>query len=140
MNDHHELRFRFLDWLDISAEFLGGVTMRLVTLFAIVTALCAQTGTVTLTWDPKPAGQTWQKVRVYERSGTAPDFVYTQKAEVSGIETTATVQNVTPGVHTYVARSVDGWESVDSNASATPAEPTAPSGLKITVTVVVTVP
>lgn len=109
--------------------------MRLIVLFAITTALMAQTGTVTLTWDAMPTGQTWKQVRVYERTGTAAPFAYTKVAEVAGDQVSATVQNVTPGMHTYVVRSVDGWESVDSNTASTNAVPSSPNGLKVSVTV-----
>lgn len=88
---------------------------------------------VTLQWD-RPGGETWTSVRIYERVGAAYNLV----AEVTGDLTQATVRNVTPGVHTYVARSVNVWESADSNTASTPAQPTPPGSLRtITVTVVV---
>lgn len=100
--------------------------MRLIALFAFATALWAQaTGSVTLTWDPMPAGQTWKAIRIYEVNGTT----YTQVAEVGPDQTSVRI-NAVPGRHDYVARSVDGWESDDSNVASTPAKPNSPGNTK----------
>lgn len=107
--------------------------MRLI-IALLLFALTASASDVILTWDPMPAGQSWTHVRIYERTGAAAPYTYTRKAEVTGDKTTATIADVAPGVHVYVARSVNGWESVDSNPSSTPDVPTAPS-LTVTVTI-----
>jgi hypothetical protein len=99
-------------------------------------ALSASAADVILTWNPMPAGQSWTQVRIYERTGTAGAYTYARKAEVTGDKTTATISDVVPGVHTYVARSyvTGGWESVDSVPASTPDVPIAPS-LTVTVTI-----
>ena len=82
-----------------------------------------------------PAGQSWQAIRIYEISRTT----YTKMAEVAGNVTTASLQNVMPGKHVYVARSFDGtWESADSNQISTPPIPAVPTNLKFTVTITIT--
>ncbi len=92
-------------------------------------AFAQQTGTVTFTWDPMPAGQNWQQVRIYERFGSQAPYTYAKVAEVPGNQITATVQGVSAGKHTYIARSVDGWESDDSQATSTPPKPNPPGNL-----------
>ncbi len=79
---------------------------------------------VTLAWDPMAVSP--PNVRIYERTGQA----YSLVAEVAGTVTTATVPNVAPGVHYYIARSADGSrESADSNmVMATVAGETPPGG------------
>ena len=93
---------------------------------------------VTLAWDARVGGEAWQNVRAYEKVGTT----YTRVGEVAGAVTTLTIPNVVPGVHTYIVRSfATPWgESVDSNAVSTPGPAVAPSGLKVTVVVTVTIP
>jgi hypothetical protein len=84
--------------------------------------------TLTFAWDPKPADQNWSKVRLYEKSGTT----YTLLIEVAGTATQATVTNVAPGAHSFVARSFDGtWESGDSNVVVTGPVPNPPGNFKI---------
>lgn len=84
------------------------------------------TGTVVLTWDPPPPGQTWEKVRIYERLGTAPNYTYVRVAEVDGKETKATIERVPAGEHYYVARSFDIWESENSNVARVGPQPVPP--------------
>ena len=96
---------------------------------------------ITFVWDPAPAGQTWTKVRLYERTGTTSPYGYALKGEVAGAATTITITGVAPGAHTYIARSYDGqWESADSNTASTGAVPTTPGNIRITVIVNVQVP
>jgi hypothetical protein len=86
--------------------------------------------TLTFAWDPMPADQNWTKVRLYEKSGTT----YTLLVEVAGTATQATVTNVTPGAHSFVARSFDTdgtWESGDSNVVVTGPVPNPPGNIKI---------
>lgn len=95
-----------------------------------------QAADITFAWDPMPAGQQWEKVRLYERTGTAGNYQYTLKGEVDGNLTTMTIPGVTPGTHTFIARSyANSWESADSNTVTTGPVPQAPSGIKITVVV-----
>jgi hypothetical protein len=97
---------------------------------AIVLLVAASTYAATLTfaWDPMPPDQNWTKVRLYEKSGTT----YTLLEEVDGTETQATVPNVIPGAHSFVARSFDGiWESGDSNVVTTGPVPNPPGNFKI---------
>jgi len=99
---------------------------------------------ITLTWDI-PEGQTWQSVRIYEKDGDGKGgILYALKSEVPGTQTQATITNVTPGVHVYVARSVaQPWgESVDSNTASTDPANIPPDKFRIlsTVTVEVVVP
>jgi hypothetical protein len=89
--------------------------------------LTAAAATVTLAWDPAPAGQSWQKVRIYEKGAAG----YVLLVEVAGDATTAQI-SVVPGAHAWVARSFDGvWESSDSNTVTTGPVPTSPGGLRI---------
>jgi hypothetical protein len=94
----------------------------------LLVASSLQAASITFQWDAKPSGQTWTKVRVYEKMGTT----YTLLIEVNGTETQATAANVTPGSHAFVARSFDGvWESADSNTVTTGTPPTAPGNFRI---------
>lgn len=103
--------------------------------FLCIFEVGSQSHSVVLTWDPMPVGQSWKQVRIYERAVDASGgFVYTLRAEVAGDQTTATIKNVVPGPHTYVARSVDGWESVDSTPASV-GQPDSPAQLKVTITV-----
>jgi hypothetical protein len=89
--------------------------------------------TLTFEWDPMPAGQNWTRVRLYEISGA----VYTLLTEVDGTETRATV-DITPGEHSFVARSFDDvWESGDSNVVTTGPVPESPGNFRV-LTVVLT--
>ena len=93
----------------------------------LLLAATATAATVTLAWDPAPAGQAWQKIRIYEKGATG----YTLVTEVAGDAATAQI-SVVPGPHSWVARSYDGiWESGDSNAVTTGPVPAAPGGLRI---------
>ena len=105
--------------------------------FLFLCASIAQAADITFTWDPMPAGQNWQQVRIYEKMTTT----YNKVAEVPGNQTTATVKNVVPGRHEYIARAYDGtWESDDSNSVVTPPIPASPTNIKATITVSITVP
>jgi hypothetical protein len=107
---------------------------RVITAAVLFMLMSASTYAATLTfaWDPKPADQTWTKVRLYEKSGTT----YTLLIEVAGTAIQATVTNITPGAHSFVARSFDGtWESGDSNVVTTGPVPNPPGNFK-TLTVV----
>lgn len=89
----------------------------------LLMAISAYVATLTFAWDSKPADQNWTKVRLYEKSGTT----YTLLIEVAGTATQAMVTNVTPGGHSFVARSFDGtWESGDSNVVVTGPVPNPP--------------
>lgn len=106
-------------------------------------ASLATAADVTLAWDPAPADQTWDLVRIYEKNGDGTGgILYEMKAEVPGTQTQATIANVTPGVHIYVARSVaQPWgESSDSNEAKTPLSATPPGRLRVTVTVEIDAP
>ncbi|NLT67273.1 MAG: hypothetical protein GXX84_11785 [Acidobacteria bacterium] len=108
----------------------------LIGLLLLASTGAAQAADITFAWDPAPPGQNWEKVRLYERTGNPGAYVYTLKGEVAGTLTTMTITGVTPGAHTYVARSyAGGWESVDSNEVNTGPVPSSPSGIKITVIV-----
>ena len=94
---------------------------------------------ITLTWDAMPAGQSWTAVRAYELSLTGQ--AYTKVGEVVGTVTSFKVIGATGTAHTYIVRSFDGTnESVDSNSVIVPALPTPPTGLKYTITVVLSGP
>ncbi len=98
---------------------------RILSAAALLLLMAASTYAATLTfaWDPMPADQNWTKVRLYEKS----DMTYTLLIEVAGTATQATVINVAPGAHSFVARSFDGaWESGDSNVVVTGPVPSAP--------------
>jgi hypothetical protein len=103
---------------------------RIVSAAVLFMLMSASTYAATLTfaWDPKPVDQNWAKVRLYEKSGTT----YTLLIEVAGTATQATVTNVTPGAHSFIARSFDGtWESGDSNVVTTGPVPNPPGNFKI---------
>jgi hypothetical protein len=102
---------------------------RILYVAAIFLFMAASTYAATLTfqWDQMPTDQNWTKVRLYEKSGTT----YTLLVEVAGAATQATVTNVTPGAHSFVARSFDGtWESGDSNVVVTGPVPNPPGSFK----------
>lgn len=91
-------------------------------------AVSTYAATLTFAWDHKPADQNWAKVRLYEKLGST----YTLLVEVAGTAIQATVTSVTPGAHSFVARSFDGtWESGDSNVVATGPVPNPPGNFKI---------
>lgn len=94
--------------------------------------LCA--ADIKLAWDAPT--ETWQYVRIYERTGASAPYAYVKVAEVPGDQTEATVTGVIPGPHTYIARAVNFWEGPDSNAVSTPPVPGAPT-VHITITIVV---
>ena len=103
---------------------------RILSIAAVILLAAASTyaATLTFSWDPKPSDQNWTNVRLYEKSGTT----YTLLIEVAGTATQATVMNVLPGAHSFVARSFDGtWESGDSNVIVTGPVPNPPGNLKI---------
>jgi hypothetical protein len=103
---------------------------RILSAAALLLLMAASTYAATLTfaWDPKPTEQNWTKVRLYEKSGTT----YTLLIEVAGTATQATVTSITPGAHSFVARSFDGtWESGDSNVVVTGPVPNPPGNFKI---------
>jgi hypothetical protein len=103
---------------------------RILSIAAVILLAAASTyaATLTFTWDPEPSDQHWTKVRLYEKSGTT----YTLLVEVAASATQATVTNVTPGGHAFVARSFDGtWESGDSSAVITGPVPNPPGNFKI---------
>jgi hypothetical protein len=75
-----------------------------------------------------PSDQNWTKVRLYEKSVTT----YTLLIEVAGTETQATITNIAPGAHSFVARSFEGtWESGNSNVVVTGPVPNPPANFKI---------
>jgi hypothetical protein len=110
---------------------------RLFFILFMLLAVSAVAADATFAWDAAPAGQTWEKVRIYERVGAAPPYIYNLKAEVAGNLTTAVVQGVSPN-QMYVARSyASGWESPDSNAVSTGSVPSAPGNMRITIVITV---
>jgi hypothetical protein len=115
----------------------------LLLLFFLFLSTIALSATVTLAWDPMPAGQAWTKVLIYEQIGVAP-YTYTLVGQTPTVvpptaPLTTTSFAATTGTHTYVARASNGQsESVNSNAVqgiilATPSSPT-------TITITITVP
>lgn len=98
-------------------------------------AVPAMAATVTLAWDPMPAGQSWTGVTAYEQIGT----VYTQVAKVTGTPPASTLSfQATTGTHTYVVRSTNGQsESPNSNSvqGIILSTPTTPTTITITITV-----
>jgi hypothetical protein len=107
-----------------------------VTIVCLLMAASTYAATLTFAWDPKPADQNWTKVRLYEKSSTT----YTLLIEVAGTAIQATVANVTPGAHSFVARSFDGtWESGDSNVVVTSPVPNPPGNFKILTVVLASV-
>jgi hypothetical protein len=88
----------------------------LFTVALLLFALPALAADVPLFWDTN-TGPAYDKVRIYERTGTAGNYVYTMKIEVAGTVTTATVTGLSPGTHYLVARGyIAPIESVDSNS------------------------
>jgi len=101
----------------------------------LVIASPAAAADVKLAWDPMPAGEAWTEVRIFEV--ISYDFVL--KATVPATQTTATVQNVSIGTHSYVARSFNGTqESLNSNTASTTILP-RPSAPVLRIDVVITV-
>lgn len=88
-------------------------------------------GTVSLAWDPNPAAE---EVTAYTvREGTS--VVWGPKPG-----TAATLEGVAPGVHTYTLTASNSWgESSPSSPVSTPPAPSVPGGLRVTVTVDVTI-
>ena len=111
---------------------------RILSAAALILLMAASTYAATLTfaWDPMSPDQNWTKVKLYEKSGAT----YTLLVEVAGTATQATVTNVTPGAHSFVARSFDGtWESGDSNVVVTGPVPNPPGNFKILTVVLASV-
>jgi hypothetical protein len=115
-----------------------------VVLLMFALPIIAQAATVTLAWDPMPAGQAWTKVQAYERTGTITPYTYVKVGETPSVVPPAAPVNTLAfqaaiGTHTYIVRSTNGQsESGDSNAVqgiilATPSSPT-------TITITITVP
>jgi hypothetical protein len=100
----------------------------------LLLAASAMAADVKLSWDA--GDSTWTSVRIYERTGTAPNFTYAKVGEALGSATEITLTGVTPGVHVYVARAFNTWESGDSNTAATPPIPAVPLGLKYLIIIV----
>jgi hypothetical protein len=100
----------------------------LIILALLLCATQAFAADVTLKWDPMPAGQAWEKVRIYEMVGTA----YSLKAEVAGSATQATIANVPIGTHVYIARAYQATlESPDSNTASKSFGPSSPMNFVI---------
>lgn len=75
---------------------------------------------VNLAWDPRPASDSRTFVRIFERTGAAAPYIYTQVAQVAEPATSFTLATVSPGIHVYVVRGYNGQgESPDSNAVTT---------------------
>lgn len=107
-------------------------------LFLLAFSTFAAAATVTLAWDPMPAGQAWTQVRAYERTGATAPYTYNLVATVAcpgcvGVS----IPNVAAGTHTYVVRSTDGIsESLDSSSvqGTILSVPNPPSTITITIT------
>lgn len=85
---------------------------------------------VTATWTPNAAAEGVTKYRLYQDGALVGEPT----------ASTFTVQNVTPGVHSYQVSAVNVWgETAKSAAVATPPGASVPSGLTITINVSVTV-
>jgi hypothetical protein len=102
-------------------------------LFLLVGLLClsipAIADQITLTWNAKPADQTWTEVRIYEKLSAV---AYNSIATVPGDQTTVTFNVADKAAHSYVVRSYNGQrESNDSEVATLEAAPNPPSGLKI---------
>ena len=101
---------------------------------AILFCCQAMAADVRIDWDAPAAGQTWVSVRIYERTGAAPNFTYVKVGETSnGTVTSITLTGIVPGTHTFVARAYNIWESADSNSVLTPVVPNAPTVKTVTV-------
>lgn len=88
---------------------------------------------VKLAWDASANAATYQ---VYEKNGGA--WV---KVGTPGAETTATLKDVVPGVHTYTVSALNAqWESERSAEASTLPAPLPPTKLTIQVVVTVTLP
>ena len=107
------------------------------TVFTLVAcSLMAQTGTVTLAWDPNPASDQVTKYIVYRASAAAGPWEKIQDVTAP----TATVTGLTPAVYFFRVTASNAWgESGPSNVVSTPPPAGAPTNLKVTVTVQVTV-
>ena len=93
-------------------------------LWLLLLAGIASAADLNFEWDPMPAGQAWELVRIYE----IVDGSYNLVAEAPGDQTTATVTDVAPGNHVYIARSFQATlESADSNQVSQDIEPSAPN-------------
>lgn len=89
---------------------------------------------VKLAWDPMPADQAWEKVRIYEKVGAT----YTQKGEVAGNLTQITLTGITPGTHILIARAFQTQlESADSNTVTAVINPLNPQNLRIVAEIIV---
>lgn len=98
-------------------------------LLLLATPLLAADYNVNVAWD-NPTSQAWNNVRIYEKVGAS----YAMKVEVAGSALTATITNVQPGNHTYIARSyMNSVESVDSNTASKEIQPDLPGNFRIAV-------
>ncbi len=98
----------------------------------------AMAADLTFQWDKWATGATWDKIRIYEvTTGTS-----VKVGEVLGNVTTFELKGVDISKQrSYIARSYNAAvnvESANSNVVQTPALPSAPGGLKITVQVTLT--
>ena len=98
---------------------------------AILAGLWAmQTKQVSLSWDPMPAGEAWQTIRIYDAGLMVAETKCTQTEGTWSCPTTVTFE-LTKTAHSFTARSFDGnWESSDSNVVTVKGPPAAPGNLK----------
>lgn len=105
----------------------------LTTAFLSLSLWAFQNRSVTLFWDPMPAGEVWIQVRIYEVAtgtytlvATAPCVVGTPNVCPNTISF-----SVAKTSHTYIARSFDGsLESDDSNTVFISGPPKVPGNLR----------
>lgn len=119
----------------INKNFLLPILFIASSLALSVSSFAAES--VTLQWDANPNQSTdpWQYVRVYDVTvPSAPVKV----AEVAGNVTQAVLLDVVPGVRRYVVRAANiRGESPNSNEALLPALPSAPGGIRISVTITI---
>lgn len=92
----------------------------LVVLWLLIGTATFAAVNVKIQWDAKSPSDSRTHVRIYERAGVAPPYIYTQVAEVVEPAFSYTLNAVPAGAHTYIARAWNGQEeSGDSNPAST---------------------
>lgn len=103
-------------------------------LWLVLPLQAALGATVTLKWDPNPAGDTVTSYSVYQATGSGG---FTKIQNVLGTVTTASILNVSPGLYRFYVTASNQWgESTPSNTVQTPGTvPTPPGSLILTIAV-----
>lgn len=114
---------------------------KILPLFALLLSLAAsRAADLSFAWTAPVAAPPATHYKLYERTGTSPNYVYTEVGTTTAPVTSFTLLNVTPALHFYVVTSIVRYltpaptdiESVYSVAAWWAPRPAAPTDLRIT--------